>query len=1345
MAEADYPALVHELQVQQIELEMQNHDLQRAEVAARTALERYSDLFDFAPIAYFLWDHAGRILEINLAGAALLGLERNELVHVGFGQFVVIEDRARFHDFCQRVLSSGVKQSCEFKLLRNGQTVDVLVEGIATQSHNIPDHNILDRRGQQKLCRTAVIDISQQKHAQSLCYQAELLDKVSDAIVSTDANFRITSWSRAAERIYGWKAEEALGKVADELFRTEFIGSSKEQLLEQLIAQGIVEAEHIHEDRYGRKLYVEGSVSLLKNAQGDVTGTLGVLRDITDRKQSELALRESEERLRMAVFAGRLATWDWHLASDDCVWNDEHFRIMGYEPGEVRAGYKAWADRVHPDDRAIIEGKYRQSVEQGGDYWAEYRALWPDGSVRWIEARGHLLRDAQGQVVRSCGILHDITQRKLAEEAVARTQKTFSELVELAPFGIYVVDSQFRISQMNAGSQTGAFHNVRPVIGRDFAEAMYIIWPEPVAAKIIAAFRHTLETGETYRSPRFINPRQDIDTVEAYEWEIHRMMLPDGQHGVVCYYFDSTKLRNAEEALRVSELGLRMFYDSGLVGMFSWNLDGRITDGNDRFLQMFGYSREDLKAGRLRWAEMTPPEYWPLDQRAIAELKATGIDTPYEKEFFRKDGSRIAVINGAAAVNEERTEGVAFALDVTERKQVDEALRESSRQNRFLAEVIELASQPFCIGYADGRLGMMNAAFERLTGYSREELRTRGWDAGLTPPEWREFEHKLLAEQLQSGLPIRYEKEYVRKDGTRVPIELLVHVVLDSAGHPDYYYSFVTDITERKQAEQVLVQAKEAADAANAAKSRFLANMSHELRTPMNAILGMIDLSLSNAISPTVQDCLQTARGSADLLLTLLNDLLDSAKIESGKLELEAAPFSLQAMLDQITRVLSVRASEKGLCFYCRIPGKTVDAVLGDRMRLQQILLNLAGNAIKFTEHGAIEIDLDAQVLHDEAILNFSVRDTGMGIPPPALERLFQPFVQADISVARRFGGTGLGLVICKSLVEMMGGQIRVESEVGLGSTFYFTVRLPIAKETPAGLETPINISEDPARQLKILLAEDNPANQKLARYILEGRGHLVEIAGDGQQAISLAEQNAFDVILMDVQMPGMSGLEATAAIRKREIDGGTRVPIVAMTALAMQGDREECLAAGMDAYLSKPINRLEFIALVERLALGSATAGAESASSDPALGGRPSPALETNLALANRVPRDPLIAPEAAVFEAELALARCANSEDILQAMVACFFEDMEQMFPRLLTALKDGNYVEVGRIGHRLKGTLLHLGAERAEAAACAVEKCGTSGSLTRSEAVEAVQSLGEECAVLKAALIAHPLKTK
>ena len=611
-----------------------------------------------------------------------------------------------------------------------------------------------------------------------------------------------------------------------------------------------------------------------------------------------------------------------------------------------------------------------------------------------------------------------------------------------------------------------------------------------------------------------------------------------------------------------------------------------------------------------------------------------------------------------------------------------------------------------------------------------------------------------------------------------------------------------------------------AAEAANVAKSQFLANMSHELRTPMNAILGMIDVALPKANDPIVKDCLQTAKGSADLLLTLLNDLLDSARIEAGKLQLESAPFSPRRMLQQITRILSPQAGEKGLALHCRMPDVMPHAVIGDRIRLQQVLLNLAGNAVKFTERGEVEIGLKVieglgaggwgpgagdqgsgvrgqrpedtggdlavgseesrsssgpqspapspqspapspQSLASSVTLEFSVRDTGIGISPSAQERLFERFAQADASMARRFGGSGLGLSICKSLVEMMGGRIRVESELGKGSTFHFSVRLPLAKELPPDLEFPV-AAPAPARKLRILLVEDNPANQKLAAHILHERGHAVEFAVNGHQAISLAERNRYDVILMDLGMPGMDGLEATAAIRKREKEGSgargwglesgepqggkgdgphlperpdqpavgarcfaqmgtvpfsSRVPIIAMTAHATAADRQQCLAAGMDGYLSKPIDADETIAVVESWAAGDA-ATAET----PATADYPAPQ-----------PRSPT---DTTVFDLAVAMEKCMHKRDLLGQIISFFFKDADVLLPRIRAALQAGDIKEVGRLGHRLKGTLLHLGADAARDAARRVEQLMLHGG-QQADAAEAVAALERECGRLKQAL--------
>jgi PAS domain S-box-containing protein len=848
--------------------------------------------------------------------------------------------------------------------------------------------------------------------------------------------------------------------------------------------------------------------------------------------------------------------------------------------------------------------------------------------------------------------------------------------------------------------------------------------------------------------------------MNAYRW-ISIDAVPLFRPGETCSYQvytvfeDITDRKRAEEALRKSEQEFRALAEAVPQIVWATRPDGWNIYFNQQWMDYTGLTLDESYGHG--WNTPFHPDdkqhAWDTWQRATQHGETYSL----ECRLRRADGVyRWWLIHGVPmrGANGEIQKWFGTCTDIEEIKQAERALREGEQRFRTMAESIP---QLAWMAQPDGHIFWYNRRWYEYTGTTLEQMEGWGWQAVNDTDELPRVLKRWKA-AIAEGKPWEDTFPLRRHDGTFRPHLSRAEPICDQEGHVVRWFGTNTDITERIEAEEALQRGKEAAEAANIAKSQFLANMSHELRTPMNAILGMIDVALPKATDPTVQDCLQTVKGSADLLLTLLNDLLDSARIESGKLELESAPFSLRRMLDQLTRVLAVRASENGLCFYCRMPEEMPDAVVGDRMRLPQVLLNLAGNAIKFTEQGEVEVSVRALSQDGEACMEFAVRDTGIGISPSAQERLFQSFAQADASMARRFGGTGLGLSICKSLVELMGGHISVESEVGKGSTFRFTVRLPLAEELPSDIDAPVAVPAVACAQLRILLAEDNPANQKLATYVLQDRGHLVEIAGDGQEAIRLTERNRYDVILMDVQMPEMNGLEATAAIRKREEGGSRRVPIIAMTAHAMKGDREKCLAAGMDGYLSKPIDAHEMIALVETkdgqavdvLVEGIATQDRQgqerlcrAAVVDIGRQKRTDESAAANAGDATSTPRGPASPPAASVFDPEMALARCYDKRNMLQEMIAHFFKDTDSLFPQIRAALQKGDLAEVGRLGHRVKGTLVHLGAEAASEAAGRVERFVLDAG-EQSEAEKVVSSLERECEVLRAVLTEYRAAT-
>jgi signal transduction histidine kinase/ActR/RegA family two-component response regulator len=402
-----------------------------------------------------------------------------------------------------------------------------------------------------------------------------------------------------------------------------------------------------------------------------------------------------------------------------------------------------------------------------------------------------------------------------------------------------------------------------------------------------------------------------------------------------------------------------------------------------------------------------------------------------------------------------------------------------------------------------------------------------------------------------------------------------VYVVIHALRlNQDYWNALAADLALKKRAEEIQA-ARTAADTANQAKSQFLASMSHEIRTPMNGVLGMLELVLDTDLKSDQREYLGYARQSARLLLTLLNDLLDHSKAESGKLVLEHIDFEMRQLVADALSPFVVQAGASGVDLACTVGEAVPDHLRGDPTRVRQVVVNLVSNAMKFTQSGSVSVlvSVDA-VAGERTILHFQVADTGPGIPEERLAHIFEAFSQGDNSISRRFGGTGLGLAICRDMVTAMGGRIWVESEPGRGSTFHFTAGFAVPTRTVGQSDLPA-VSElglPAARPLRILIAEDNLINQKLLTRLLAKAGHRFEVAGNGRRAISMLAKDRFDLVLMDVQMPEMDGLEATRRIRASECSTGDRIPIVGVTAGASAGELQACIASGMDSCITKPI-----------------------------------------------------------------------------------------------------------------------------------------------------------------------------
>ena len=646
---------------------------------------------------------------------------------------------------------------------------------------------------------------------------------------------------------------------------------------------------------------------------------------------------------------------------------------------------------------------------------------------------------------------------------------------------------------------------------------------------------------------------------------------------------DVTARRNAEIALQNSEAKYRALYNRAPVMMYSLNPKSRIMTVTDEMTRIFGYSRDEL-IGRPSADFMTPEARGAIARITRPDFIANGFVHDSPAQFVTKAGAVRDVL--LSAIAERDSDGmivsaVVAIVDITERLLMERALRESETKYRLVADN---ASDLIFRLDPRGRRTYASPSFSRILGLGPDDLANQPI-ARFIIPEDRTRLVAAFRNMMRTGTGGRLMGRARHRDGRVLWLETNCTVVCDpDTGAAAEMIGFARDVTERQNAIEEAEQARRGAELANRAKSEFLATMSHEIRTPMNGVLGFAGILLETELTEEQQHLVSLVRSSGDALLAIINDILDLSKIEAGSLDLETIGLSLRDTIDSSLDVVRPSSVEKSLDLHCLIAPDVPDIVIGDPIRLRQILLNLLSNAIKFTRKGSVILKI-GHASQDDRRLLFEVIDTGIGIPEDRMHLLFQAFSQADSSTTRNFGGTGLGLAISRRLVEAMpGGVIGVESAPGLGSRFWFKLDLPRA-DTIEAFEKP-RAAPDRARPANVLVAEDVAINQMVVEGMLAQAGHNVELVNDGAAAVAAVATGVFDVVLMDMHMPVMDGLDATRAIRA--LPGSARnIPIIALSASAMRWEIELCQAAGMNGHLAKPIQQedlLESVALWSRV-----------------------------------------------------------------------------------------------------------------------------------------------------------------
>ncbi|WP_048825908.1 PAS domain S-box protein [Hymenobacter sp. DG25B] len=1096
-----------------------------------------------------------------------------------------------------------------------------------------------------------------------------LVQEVFDAVVLLDQHGYITWVNRGFTALFGYEHSEVVGQPVWMILSDLASDESPEYYMQERLAAGTAFRYEVlapHKD--GTMGWVQVKVQPMGQGPDGGPRFAGLLEDIAERKATQRFLAESEERFRFLVEQVPGVLFQWRENQDGSAglsYSSPKLREMF---GVVPEQLNHLRDIIHPEDRAQWDAAMELARKEGKSWSFEGRLVVPGQPLRWCRANSrHSSTDAQGSIFS--GILLDITALKQAEETVRENEQRWQLAMER--FGDGAWEFNYQTGQEYFSK---AYIRMLGYTEEEF-ESHQQSWLNHVHPDDQAL---SIQASDAYLSgqvPMYSVERRLMCKSGDYKWVLTRGLITkydeQGRPLIMTgVHTDISEIKKANLAIEATTLRLYTTISNFQEGILLEDESNQVVLANEAICRIF-----DLPVTPEALVGMNTLTF---NQQVRSKFKdEEQFDRHYQAlrqhpqlrtgEIFKlKSGRTLQCDFVPIQVDDKYIGSLCKFEDITERKNNEDALKRREEKYRSIIESMNMGLVELDL---NNNVTYVNQAFCDITGFQREEFLYQRAIHQILHPEDVEFLDAKNNSRLQ-GISDTYELAVISKTGEEKWLLISAGPIYNDQKQVYGSISITLDITHQKQLELNLRAAKEFAEESTRSKELFLANMSHEIRTPLNAILGMGQLLAKTPLNQEQQNYLRAIASSGENLLVIINDILDLSKIGASQLSIESIGFTMDHLLRQVQKSLHFKAEEKGLLFLTSVDARLPEVLLGDPYRLTQVLLNLAGNAIKFTEKGQVTITCELLAKQPGQVeIQFTVSDTGIGIDPEYLADIFKEFSQEDTSVTRKFGGTGLGLSISRSLVRLMGGEIQIESQKYHGTRSQFTLVLPVgtARDLPEKIEATPE-SREILRDKHILLVEDNAFNRQIAKGLLSNAGMQITEAENGAIAVELARQHVFDVILMDVQMPVMNGLEATQFLRQQLV---LTTPVIALTANAIKGEREKCLQAGMNDYLTKPFQEDELFKIIGAWLTGKAG--------------------QENALAVSRQPEEPPF------YNLEIIQKIGQGDQSFVLLMLESFIESAQEAIEELTTARQHQDVQVLRASAHKLKPSLEHVQVHR------------------------------------------------